>query len=315
MDLKEYLMSNSEPIFGNEGNVFILLWLEQKGRATTLDIARTTNISVNDITKILNILYKNELVSIFEESYTITKQGIEILDALGYSDIQINNLLAQTEFKDTEYALYKDLFRIFRKNYLDIYLLIVQELAKEQEEFTKEFQIIDTIKNGLCISEYMTLWQVNLFHQMGHIVYTGEQSRLMSYYNKLYDFSYVNHCFSSERYHYGTSTLWSRSKRRDDINYFIARKLRGTTSNYFLKPPGENILKLKTYSLLDMSTDLELSHQIFNKESMLIHALFSSYSLQDLTQKLNLSEVQTRFVLKSLQCKINDLLIESENKD
>ena len=154
----------------------------------------------------------------------------------------------------------------------------------------------------------MTLWFVNVFHDLAHIVYTGEKSNLINYYNKIYNFSKNTYCFSSERYHSGYIDFGKRSKIRDEINLFISKKVRNMFLEYTSSLFIDNVLELNSYLLLDINEDLKLSNYLLNQDSTLINILFSAKDVQDLAQKLNLSETQARFILKSLQSKINELI-------
>lgn len=313
MNLKEYLQVNSEPILNDERNIFILLWLERKGYATENGISKTTNIPIQDINEILQLLYKNGLISIWEDGYRITGQGIDLLDTLGYSDMQIQELLSLTAFTETEYDLYKGLFVTYRKRHLGIYLFFIQTLENERKELFKESKLIVRGEVDIGKKEYLTLWIANIFHVLAHIVYTNEESNLINYYNKIYDFSKINYCFSSEIYHNEYNELWSHSKARDQINHFIIGNFKDRISEYMSKLSEKQASRLNSYLLLDINRDLKISNQILNQDSEIFNVLFSSKNILELSRKLNLSEIQTKFVLKSMQSKINELLGNAES--
>lgn len=313
MGLKDYISINTQPILENKKNIFLLLWLEKKGFATVSDISKSTNISTSEIICILQILYKNELVSVFEDEYKITPQGIQFLDILGYSDMQIHELLSQTSFNGLEYEIYDEMFSLYRKNYLDIYLFMISAMDNLEHSLEEDI-IIELDKFEFTKSEYMTLVYVNLFHQVGHIIYATNETNLFNLYNKLFSYSETTYCFSSEKYHLESSFLWyqARSTKRDLFNDIISRRFDTLLSNYFTKLSINNESKLYNYLLLDINADLKLSNQIFNDNRLMLNNLFTFNSLHEVAHKLDISVIQSKFILKSLQSKINELMYDDE---
>ena len=124
MNVKTYLKTNSSPLLDNPKNILILEWLEGNSFCTLTEISTRTNIPLKEINEIIQILYKNNLVTYNKDKYEITIDGIKLLDKLGLSDIQISSLLNQTDFQPEECSIYKSIFHEWRSNFINIYLLL-----------------------------------------------------------------------------------------------------------------------------------------------------------------------------------------------
>ena len=317
MDYKEYLTTNHKPVISEMKNVFVLLWLERAGCASATEIANATNISESTINKILHTLFINELIDISENAYVITEAGINFLDSIGYSDLYISSLLSETEFKEIEYDLYNEILLEYRKENLKLYRFIMHYVRNEKNRSEKEFNMLSVGDTPLSEKEYFTFFLVDLLHEVGHTLYNNnvKNSSLIRVYNKLYEASRLKHLFSSERYHAKATGNWSRIKSRDNIYLIIS--LRNTenythylTENMFCS----EIKEIQLYVSYDLNRDLMISHKLFLQDNFFLRNMFSSFNIKELSQKLNLTEVQTKFVLKVLQAKIADLLNEPDQK-
>lgn len=307
MNLKEYLEINTEPILSNEKNIFVLLWIERQGYSTISELYKTTNIPINDITEVLHTLYKNGLISIQQDTFRITKQGIELLDLLGYSNLHIENWLASTSFANTEYNLYNDLFELYRKNHLEVYLIIVFIVSNEKKIFKESYRLLESSKENISAKDYRSLLYANIFHEFAFILRIEANSKdLISSYNKIFDYSESCYCYSSEIYH-NASIKWQSSKLRSILNSSIRNSFQQIISKYI------DTSALKAYLGLDINGDLQLTNQILNNNRLLTKDLFVAKEVTSLAQKLNLSKVQTLFILKSLQAQIEELINNEES--
>ena len=63
MNLKEYLVTNNSTLLDNPKNILILEWLEANTLCTPVEISEKTQISLQEVNEIIQILYKNYLIS------------------------------------------------------------------------------------------------------------------------------------------------------------------------------------------------------------------------------------------------------------
>lgn len=312
MNTKEYLITNSSPLLDNPKNIFILEWLEANTFCTPLDISKSTKISLTEVNEILQILYKNSLVSFTNEKYKITFNGIKILNKMGLSDLQIKKLLSLTKFKSKELALYQSIFETWRTEFLDTYLFFFYVLDKEYDNTLQAYS-----NNASCLSEIpnketYTIFIATMLHDFGSIMYSNETSRLMAYYTNLYEYSLYNYCFSSEIYHH-RSDYWEPDTIRSNFSKYISihlkNKLHSYTRSKEKKFHIENFNLSKFYRHNTLNDDFDLYYKILT-DNTLLNNIINSNTLSDLSISLHLSETQTKFVLKSIRTKINTLLLE-----
>lgn len=307
MNMKEYLLNNAGPLLKDEKNVFILLWIEGKGIATALDISKATNISLSEVNTVLQKLFKNQLINLFEEGYTITQKGVEILDRLGCSNIQIQNILKRTEFKGVEFELYYNLFSVFRKSHLNLYLFLLYASDKENK---KEYEFTISVrasKEWNLSKASFTYFIVSLVYEVGHIVYSSESSNLINCYRKLYEFSKKEYCYSSEKYHNEFNNTLDTSVR-DRINKYYSEISQKMFLKYYLKKTGADIKELKLYLNNNLNEDLELSYEIISKNQNSLKFIFECSSLEEFAKEYGLSTSQANFVVKALQSKLKELM-------
>lgn len=312
MNVKTYLMTNSSPLLDNPKNILILEWLEGNSFCTLTEISTRTNIPLKEVSEIIQILYKNNLVTYIEDKYEITNDGIKLLDKLGLSDLQISTLLEQTDFQPEEYAIYKSIFHEWRSNFLSTYLFISDTIENEYNNICMSFSNIwASPKIGHSI------FTASLLHKFAQILYTEETSKLMMHYNALFEYSLFTHCLSSEVYH-TTSKYWKSDKKRvllinsldDEINTFLKKSLHVlypsniiTENNIFIVPGNHDIRNNINY---DFSTSYNLI-----KDPELLNKIFTSQNLTELTEEYNWTEYQAKFILKSIRSKI-DVLLQPE---
>ena len=306
MNVKEYLLINNTPLLNDSKNVFILEWLEANSFCTPFEISQSTNISLSEIHKILQVLYKNSLISLIDEKYKINLNGIKLLNKLGLSDLQINKMLEQTKFVTGEYNIYKSIFRTWRMNFTDFYLIILQ-IIKDYDSVYNLFW-----NSNSSIEDSYSIFIATLFNKFSNVLYTNETSELMNHYIDLYNFSSVNYCYSSEIYHTKICNWDSKSNNiifSKNISDYLNHKLFNSLEN---KKQAENFNFLNLNYSNNINHDFELSYKI-STNKILLDNILSSQNIKELKKRLNLTELQTRFILKSIRSKINNLLL-SEDK-
>lgn len=313
MNVKTYLMTNSSPLLDNPKNILILEWLEGNSFCSPTEISTRTNIPLKEVNNIIQILYKNNLVAYNKNKYEITIDGIKLLDKLGLSDLRISTLLEQTDFQSEEYAIYKSIFHEWRSNFLNIYLFISDTI---ENEYNNLYMSLSNVASSSKTGHSILI--ASLFHKFAQILYTEENSLLMKYYNSLFEYSLLNHCISSEIYHYN-SKYWEPNKNRIMLYNKVEKSLNVSWLQIFQSlcdmqsKKGNNYFKLYgNYNVNDLNYDLLLSYNIM-KNSELISKIFTSQSLNELSQEFNWTEYQTNFILKSIRTKIDNLLQMKES--
>lgn len=313
MSIKEYLQTNNSPLFETPKNILILEWLEANIFCTPIEISKNIHLSLQEVNEILQILYKNSLISFYEDKYIISSKGIELLNRLGLSDLQITNLLNQTDFEEDEYTIYKAIFKTWRAEFLDYYLIISNLIKNECDNICLPYFSDLKIPKK---KNYTSIFVATLLHEVGHILYTNEKSLLMSHYTDLYYYSLANHCSSSEVYHF-KSDYWKTDNTKSDFCVFIINSLRKQWANFFLCLPHHqsntenNYLFLKnTYNTYHLNQDFALSHKIATDVDLL-NSIFTCKNLKQLSDMLHMTETQAKFVLKNIRSKI-DCLLPSE---
>ncbi len=309
MNIKTYLTTNSSPLLDNPKNVLILEWLEGNSFCTLTEISTKTNIPLKEISEILQILYKNNLVICIEDKYKITTDGIKLLDKLGLSDLQISTLLDQTDFQPEECSIYKSIFHEWRSNFTNIYLFFSYTLENEYENiFNSLSHIFSSKKSG------KTVFMASLLHHFSQILYTEESSNLMKYYNELFEFSYINHCLSSEIYH-STSKYWNPDKNYmlliNNLNISSNALWQKTihTLNKFDNTIKNNILIIpRNHNINNINYDFSTGYDLL-KNPELLSKIFTSKNIVELSKEFNWTEYQAKFILKSIRSKIDALLL------
>lgn len=312
MNVKTYLMTNSSPLLDNLQNILILEWLEGNSFCTLNDISTRTNIPLNQVNEIIQILYKNNLIMCSEDKYKITTEGIKLLDKLGFSDLQISTLLNQTEFQPEEYSIYKSIFHEWRNNFTTTYLFIFNTIENEYENICKSLSHVFSSK-----STGKTVLIASLLHKFSRILYTEESSNLMKYYNKLFEYSFVNHCLSSEIYH-STSKYWSQDKNyillinhlNDSLNDFCGKTIH-TLDKFDVAINNNYILLLGNHDINNINHDFSTSYNLL-KHPELLSKIFTSQNIVELSGEFNWSEYQAKFILKCIRSKIDSLLLTEE---
>lgn len=310
MNIKEYLQTNNSLLLETPKNILILEWLEANSFCTPIEISNNTHISLQEVNEILQILYKNSLISFNENKYVISSKGIQLLNKLGFSDLQIANLLDQTDFEKEEYSIYKSILETWRSQFLDYYLVMSSIIENECDNICLPyFSSFKAPKK----KNYTSIFVATLLHELAHILYTNENSLLMNYYTILYNYSFVNHCFSSEIYHFN-SKHWKTDSEKNDFSKYVRDSLRKKWINIFLclttpegKPQSKYITLNETYNTYHLNQDFALSHKIANS-SELLNSIFACKDLKQLSTMLHLTETQTRFILKSIRSKIDGLI-------
>lgn len=310
MNVKEYLIINNTPLLDDSKNIFILEWLEANAFCTPLEISQSTNISLGEIHETLQVLYKNSLVSFIGERYKINLNGIKLLNKLGLSDLQINKILEQTKFVAGEYNIYKSIFQTWRMNFSDFYLIILQ-IINDYENVCNLFWDSTT-----SIEESYSIFVATLFNEFGNVLYTDETSELMNHYTDLYNFSSVNYCYSSEIYRTAICS-WDPNSNKiifsKNISDYLRKKLFNLSFTFLEnKKQIENLNFFNLYNSNDINRDLELSYKI-STNNMLLDNILSSQNIKELRDQINLTESQTKFILKSIRSKIDNLLL-NENE-
>lgn len=310
MNIKTYLMTNSSPLLDNPQNILILEWLEGNSFYTLKEISARTNIPLNQVSEIIQILYKNNLVTYIEDKYKITTEGIKLLDKLGLSDLQISTILDQADFQTEEYAIYKSIFHEWRANFLSIYLLFFDAIDNVYNDICNSFShIIESPKMG------HSLLIASLLHEFSYILYQKENSNLMKYYNILFDYSFTNYCISSEVYH-TNSNFWTTDTNRIVLinNFNNSLNTLWKKSNHkllhfnsFIK---NNVLFMPGYHDIkhNINHDFSISHNLITNPELL-GKIFISQNLTELSKEFNWTEYQTIFILKSIRSKIDALLL------
>lgn len=306
MDIKTYLMTNSSPLLDNPQNILVLEWLERNSFYTLKEISARTNIPLNQVSEIIQILYKNNLVTYIEDKYKITTEGIKLLDKLGLSDLQISTILDQTDFQTVEYSIYKSIFHEWRTNFLNVYLLFFYTIDNEYDNICSQFSnIIESPRLSHSLS--ITL----LVHELAHILYKKENSNLMTYYTELFDYSFTNYCFSSEVYHTNSKFWTPDTNRKVFINNFsnslkkiwLKRNHKLFNTNSSIK---NNIWIISDNH--DINHDFSTSHNLITTPELL-GKIFITQNLTELSKEFNWTEEQTIFILKSIRSKIDALLL------
>lgn len=315
MNAKTYLVANSSPLLDNPKNILILGWLEGNSFCTLTEISTRTNISLKEISEIILILYKNNLVAYNKDQYEITIDGIKLLDKLGLSDLQITTLLDQTDFQPEEYSIYKSIFHEWRSNFLSIYLFIFDTIENKYNNICMPFSsILSSSKMG------NSLLIASLLHKFAQILYMEENSLLMKHYNRLYEYSFLNHCVSSEIYHY-TSEFWKPNNNRiklyhnfeKSLELFLQQTFQSLCDMPFESKKGIKYTKLHgaydltTLKLGDLNYDLLLCNDIV-KNNEILSKIFACENLNELSQEFNWTQYQAKFILKSIRTKIDNLL-------
>lgn len=316
MSVKEYLVKNSTPFLDNYKNVLMLEVLESNAFSTPNEMAEYTRIPLNEVNEILQILYNNSLVSFNKERYKITNNGINVLNRMGLSDIQIINLLENTQFKAEEYNIYKSLFEVCRKDFLDYYLVFAKVLGKiwqmECEDIIKKF--CADIDDAAMKKESYSFIIAILIHDFAQILYTDETSKLMNYYTKLYNYSMNNSCISTKVYH---SSKRKKQIDKDERDVAVERakeilektmyQKQVTFENYDTN--WNNWIRSKKYNI---NNDFKLSNSILHNDD-LVNKIFLNNDIEQLAKALNISKIQTRFVLKNIKSKVDSLLREDKD--
>lgn len=312
MNVKEYLNINSSPLLDDPQNILLLEWLEANAFCTPAEISKYTKISLNKVNDILHILYKNSLVSFRGEKYKITFKGIKILDKLGLSDLQIQNLLSKTNFINDEYFLYKALFKTWRSNFLDFYLIIYNILDQKWNDVLELYSNSPSLTK-ISEKDTYTIFVATLMHDFGSILYADETSRLMTYYTKLYDYSLQNYCFSSEIYH-NTSIHWQSNNIKSNFSKLISGYLKTASKPRCVSrcQPTSDMQMFNWYDVTTLNYDLGLSHKILSNDAFL-NSIFDSENFDDLCSNLQLTPAQTKFLLKSIRSKIENLMPTKNN--
>lgn len=309
MNSKTYLMTNSIPLLDNPKNILILEWLEGNSFCTLAEISSKTNIPLKEVSEIIQILYKNNLVTYNSDKYEITIDGINLLDKLGLSDLQISTLLNKTDFQPDEYSIYKSIFHEWRSNFLSIYLFIFDTIENKYDSICMPFShIVSSSGTGHSILI------ASLFHKLGQILYMEETSNLMKYYTALYEYSFKNHCLSSEIYH-TTSKYWNPDKEHIILfNHFhssaesFIHKLQHYCNNI---ESNDNVILLETHNPNNINYDFSISYNLITHPNLL-SKIFIAQNLAELSKEFNWTESQAKFILKSIRSKIDTLLQPKE---
>lgn len=303
MNVKEYLMTNSSPLLDNPKNILILEWLEANSFCSPIEISTRINLPIQEINEIIQILYKNNLITFCNNKYKITTNGIKLLDKLGLSDLQITSLMGKTDFQEEEYSIYKSIFHEWRSNFLDIYLFISYTLENEYNDICMSFSdFILSPKTGHSILI------ASLFHNFAQILYTEENSNLMKYYNDLFEYSFMNHCVSSELYH-TTSKYWSPNEKHVQLISNFHNSL-----NLFCETSIHTFIFPEKYEIGNINNDFSISYNLIT-DPKLLSKIFISQNLDELSKKFNWTEQQTKFFLKSIRSKVDTLLQTGETNE
>lgn len=313
MNIKEYLQTNNSPLFENPKNILILEWLEANAFCTPIEISKNTHILLQEVNEILQILYKNSLISFNEDKYAISSKGIELLNKLGFSDLQITNLLNQTDFKKDEYLIYKSIFETWRSQFLNYYLVMSNIIKNQCDNICLPYFSKTEVPKK---KSYTSMFIVTLLHELAHVLYTDENSLLMNYYTALYDYSFLHYCTSSEIYH-SESKYWKTDNNKNQFSAYIRNTLRKgfTTAFLYLTTPkteidDKNLVLNEIYKIYHLNQDFALSHKI-SANNELLNNIFICNDIKQLSATLHLTESQTKFILKSIRSKI-DILLPSE---
>lgn len=313
MNIREYLKTNDFPLFETPKNILILEWLEANAFCTPIDISKNTHIPLQEVNEIVQILYKNYLISFSGDKYAISPKGIVLLNKLGFSDIQITKLLNQTEFEKDEYLIYKSILETWRSQFLDYYLVMTNIIKNHCDNICLQyFSRADVPKK----KNYTSIFIVTLLHELAYVLYTDENSLLMNCYTTLYDYSLSNHCVSSEIYHL-ESKCWKADNKKNEFSSYIRNTLRKKFTTVFLylntsktEKKDRNLLLNELYKTYHLNQDFDLSSKIATNNELL-NSIFTCNDIKQLSACLHLKEIQTKFILKSIRSKI-ELLLSNE---
>lgn len=321
MNIRDYLFINSEPLLDDERNIIVLEWLEGQGNSTAKKIATSLNISECDTNKILQTLYKNTFITCEDNKYEIAPWGIDLLDSFGLSDFQINKVLVYTNFLDEEQKIYKEIFKTLRKDFLDIYLVIVTHLRKESNilahykfdaglymnHLSSNNKIDNNASETISYREFSTIFLSCFVYLTSSILYTDEKSNLISSYMSLINYcnDYNNMNRLSTKLFYSNTDLQcdSKTKLEKHITEIVKRIL--ATSKSF----KGNILPfaLDDIHLLSIIQDLGKCNKAFQNRISL-GLLANSSNVEEFAKVSGLSETQAKLAIKYLNVITNKLL-------
>ena len=135
----------------------------------------------------------------------------------------------------------------------------------------------------------------------------------MKNYANLFDFSFVNHCFSSEIYHC-SSKHWKTDNNKRKFSKYISNSLDkiwyskfSEGINFRINKEKENLLLKNVFNLSYINNDFALSRELLTN-NILLNQIFACKDLKELSSTLHLTELQTKFILKNIQSKVSHLL-------
>lgn len=340
MDIKEGYIKLSEynsSILNDEENALILTWIERSGITTEEELLNDIHLDEARLKNIILKLYQNQLIELSKNFFTVTFKGKRIISALKLYEEIIKNVFEGFEIEKTELYFLNDCLLNYRERYYEKYLRTLGSIKTwKRISSTHKYSYVDkhSIENSIGT---ILIHDLNkAFHQeAGWSNYYDLNLFIKNNLNlEQIEGKFVRHVKETLNQLYTSKELKTDNEYKDEFFQFLAYKdlmftdEGGKTYWIEFKNAKEKNINEKTLSTFktwknkcfridsDFTTKFFINDPIKNKHgeikdlTSLAFLLDYSNSIEEFSQKINLSKSETEDILNRIKQRIEKIFSE-----